>query len=346
MTLVDHEPVRDVPHAGCVRAFLGRYATAEERNRHDFGDYEGVYRRSGDEGCRGRIVCLETAGVRIANVSQRGSLDMDGAWRDDAPAVAFAWGTGNAVDGTPPPAPSLLVWGPGSTLRIRQRGTSRNIRVGLRGGALEAAMADPRLDGARRRWLRADLMRPRVPPTVEWHLQERVLATARFTERAVEQGLLPEHALRVAAEEVVAAVVATLAAVDRETGAAEALHVSRARLVAKAVERMEGAVDEPVSIAAVCRELAVSRRTLQRAFDDILGLDPRAYERERRLRRVHGAILAEGDHRSITDIAMSFGFWHLGRFAGAYAALYGCSPSETRRRVWHHGAPSVVAGSG
>ena len=37
---------------------------------------------------------------------------------------------------------------------------------------------------------------------------------------------------------------------------------------------------------------------------------------------------------SITDIAMSFGFWHLGRFAGAYKLLFGCSPTETRRRVW------------
>jgi AraC-like DNA-binding protein len=56
--------------------------------------------------------------------------------------------------------------------------------------------------------------------------------------------------------------------------------------------------------------------------------------RDRRLRAVHGAILAEGNRRSITDIAMSFGFWHLGRFSGGYAALFGCVPTETRRRVW------------
>jgi hypothetical protein len=31
---------------------------------------------------------------------------------------------------------------------------------------------------------------------------------------------------------------------------------------------------------------------------------------------------------------MSFGFWHLGRFSGAYATLFGCTPTETRRRVW------------
>jgi transcriptional regulator GlxA family with amidase domain len=188
-------------------------------------------------------------------------------------------------------------------------------------------------------------MRPQVPPTVEWHLQERILATARFTEQAMQRGLTPKTALRVAAEEVVSALVATLAAAAPEAAARDGSPPSRTPLVARALERIEAALDEPVSISAVCRELGTSERTLLRAFDEILGVGPRAYERERRLRRVHGVILAEGDRRSITDIAMSFGFWHLGRFAGAYAALYGCSPRETRRRAWGEGAARMRVGS-
>jgi AraC family ethanolamine operon transcriptional activator len=95
-----------------------------------------------------------------------------------------------------------------------------------------------------------------------------------------------------------------------------------------------------VSVTSVCDALAVTERTLQRAFQDCLGTSLRDYERERRLPGVHGAILAEGDRRSITDIAMSFGFWHLGRFSGAYAALY---PTETRRRVWGEVADEALA---
>lgn len=97
---------------------------------------------------------------------------------------------------------------------------------------------------------------------------------------------------------------------------------------------MEASPDEPVSVSAVCHRLQVGERALQRAFQESIGVGPRAFERERRLRAVHGTILMEGDRRSITDIAMSFGFWHLGRFAGAYSTLFGCAPSETRRRVW------------
>ena len=104
--------------------------------------------------------------------------------------------------------------------------------------------------------------------------------------------------------------------------------------MARALEVLHATPDEPVSVASVCDGLGVPERTLQRAFQDCLGTSLRTYERERRLRAVHGAILAEGDRRSITDIAMSFGFWHLGRFSGAYATLFGCVPTETRRRVW------------
>jgi transcriptional regulator GlxA family with amidase domain len=122
--------------------------------------------------------------------------------------------------------------------------------------------------------------------------------------------------------------------------------LSRRRLVARALDVLHAIPDEPVSVASVCDTLGVTERTLQRAFQDCLGKGLRAYERERRLRGVHGAILAEGNRRSITDIAMSFGFWHLGRFSGAYAALFGCVPTETRRRVWGDTPGEVRAAAG
>jgi AraC-like DNA-binding protein len=333
MSRADHAFGPRVPQAGDVDGRVARYRAPEERNGGDVRDYEGVYRRVDDGGYHGRLVCLEVGGARISSVHQCGSLEMDGAWCDDTLAAAFAWGTDNAADGAPPRAPSLLVWGPRAPISIRQNGTSRNMRIGLRGEALAAAMADPKLDHAKRRWLRPELMRPRVSPSVEWHLQARILATAAFTERALARGPLPAPALRVAAEEVTGSLIATLAAADPDH-VAPVSPPSRGRLVARALQRMEAALDEPVSISALCRDLGVGERTLQRAFGDVMGVGPRAYERQRRLRRVHGAILMEGDRRSLTDIAMAFGFWHLGRFAGAYAALYGCTPRETRRRAW------------
>ena len=101
----------------------------------------------------------------------------------------------------------------------------------------------------------------------------------------------------------------------------------------------------PVSISSVCRALGVGERTLERAFQETFGVSPRSFERERRLRAAHGMILTEGDRVSITDIAMSFGFWHLGRFAGAYAALFGCSPSTMRNHIWSRAVPERAMSS-
>lgn len=331
---VDTNSGRCMVSAADARILLGRYAAARERNRDDFGDCEGRFQDVGGEGYRGRLRCLDVGGVRISHVLSHGSLRMDGAWHDDTLAAGFAWSTGSAADGSLPATPKLLVWGPGSALRIRLRGTSCNLRIGVRGPALAAALADPRLEPARRHWLRPELMRPRVEPAVEWRLQRRILATTHFAAAVVERAVAAERALAVAAAEVVAALVATLAAAGPDRQGRSDAPKSRQRLVQAAVARMESEPGEPLSLGLLCRELGTSQRSLHRAFDEVLGISPRGYERERRLRGVHGAILAEGDRRSVTDIAMSFGFWHLSRFAGAYAASYGCAPSETRRRVW------------
>ena len=35
---------------------------------------------------------------------------------------------------------------------------------------------------------------------------------------------------------------------------------------------------------------------------------------------------------TVSDVAVACGFWHLGRFSGAYKALFGESPSDTLKR--------------
>jgi AraC family ethanolamine operon transcriptional activator len=42
-------------------------------------------------------------------------------------------------------------------------------------------------------------------------------------------------------------------------------------------------------------------------------------------------LAAQGSDRPVSDIAMKWGFWHLGRFSAYHAALYGEAPSQTVR---------------
>jgi AraC-like DNA-binding protein len=54
------------------------------------------------------------------------------------------------------------------------------------------------------------------------------------------------------------------------------------------------------------------------------------------LRRMHlarRALLRENSLATVTQIATDHGFWELGRFAVAYGALFGESPSESLHRL-------------
>jgi transcriptional regulator GlxA family with amidase domain len=54
--------------------------------------------------------------------------------------------------------------------------------------------------------------------------------------------------------------------------------------------------------------------------------------RHRRLCAVHTALREQENIRTISEIAMQYGFQNLGRFAGYYHQLFGEYPSDTRRR--------------
>ncbi|MEM7121460.1 MAG: helix-turn-helix domain-containing protein [Pseudomonadota bacterium] len=103
------------------------------------------------------------------------------------------------------------------------------------------------------------------------------------------------------------------------------------RLVARARELMEDARDTDVSIGSLCRDLGVSRRTVEYCFRDEVGLSPVAYMRSLKLHRVRRALMTpENADRSIGDLAAEAGFWHTSRFSAYYRDQFGELPSRTR----------------
>lgn len=59
-------------------------------------------------------------------------------------------------------------------------------------------------------------------------------------------------------------------------------------------------------------------------------MSPVAYLRICRLNRVRTTLAAsDPQETTITNVAMRFGFLHLGRFAGDYKRMFGETPSET-----------------
>jgi AraC-like DNA-binding protein len=94
----------------------------------------------------------------------------------------------------------------------------------------------------------------------------------------------------------------------------------------------------PLDIPTLCRALAVSERTLRKAFQKNRGLPPCRRIRMLRLSGARrGLLSACGGCVTVTEIATSFGFVELGRFSVEYRKMFGESPSETlsRRSVTH-----------
>jgi AraC-like DNA-binding protein len=100
--------------------------------------------------------------------------------------------------------------------------------------------------------------------------------------------------------------------------------------------------EDMLSLAAICAAVGVPQRTLSLACQDVLGQSPVHYARERRLHLIHQRLrAADPATTQVTDIAMHYGFWELGRFARAYRLRFGELPSETLRRNVQVERPAV-----
>lgn len=106
-----------------------------------------------------------------------------------------------------------------------------------------------------------------------------------------------------------------------------------ARVVARATDHIERNLGHPLTVGELAQAAGVGVRTLQDAFRTERGVTPSAFVRARRLRAAREALLAaDPAHTSVTDVALSVGLTHLGRFAVAYGREYGEPPSATLRR--------------
>jgi AraC family ethanolamine operon transcriptional activator len=118
--------------------------------------------------------------------------------------------------------------------------------------------------------------------------------------------------------------------VDSTTRAARA---SRRVAVRLAREFIHARLSEPLRLSELCRHARLKIRTLEYGFREVTGLTPVAYIRSVRLNAVRRALLSDAStqHRSISEIAMDVGFWHLSQFAVDYRLFFGETPTETRR---------------
>jgi len=163
--------------------------------------------------------------------------------------------------------------------------------------------------------------------------------TALF-EQAATLGRTDERVRRSSAaravmqDELLAAFLEALAEGITPTPALAPSHA--AAVVRRAEELAESPGDRPLWVGDLCSGCGVPRRTLNHAFQQVLGMGPATYLRRLRLNKVRRLLRqpnGSGEPRSVTEIALDHGFWHPGRFSSQYRELFGESPRQTRPTI-------------
>jgi len=104
------------------------------------------------------------------------------------------------------------------------------------------------------------------------------------------------------------------------------------RHVKWAIDFMREHLAEPISLSDIATAAEVSVRTLQQGFRQFRNTTPIAYLHELRMLAAHRDLRESGTRQAVADIALRWGFTHLGRFSAEYRKRFGQLPSQALKR--------------
>lgn len=104
---------------------------------------------------------------------------------------------------------------------------------------------------------------------------------------------------------------------------------SQRHRVLLAEEVMRSRTSEPLSMADIARDLDISLRSLQLAFQQVRRMGPRDALNRIRLQTARQLLLRARPGQTVTAIALDCGVSHVSRFAAVYRLAYGEYPAET-----------------
>lgn len=177
----------------------------------------------------------------------------------------------------------------------------------------------------------------RAFPAIDAVSDRYVVDRDRFTTGGATPALdLMLHLVRVRHGIAIALDVASIFIYDQERLSTEPQRiVSIGRLgraepkLAAAIRLMEGAIDEPLPMAALARRVRLSPRGLQKLFRRRLGMAPQTYFLA--LRLANARRLLQETRRSVIEIALASGFASASAFARAFRRRFGCTPRSIRK---------------
>lgn len=92
-------------------------------------------------------------------------------------------------------------------------------------------------------------------------------------------------------------------------------------------------LEENISISKLSRRYKISERTFQNSFKSLYGMTPKYFIQMIKINKVHEDLQSYScQYLNISEIAMKWGFTHLGRFSKSYENVFGELPSVTFKK--------------
>jgi AraC family transcriptional regulator, ethanolamine operon transcriptional activator len=176
------------------------------------------------------------------------------------------------------------------------------------------------------------------PARINWQCHRvdptELAALKQLVERITERSALDTNELEtcdVCAIEQEFVMAALNVIGSRNEAGADKRRGNRAAIIRRGEEYLREHLAFPVGLIDMCEELGVSARTIQYAFRERFGIGPIEYLRMLRLNAVKSDLkMASNQKLTVRDVAVNWGYRHLGNFAADYKRHFGVLPSKAR----------------
>ncbi len=93
-------------------------------------------------------------------------------------------------------------------------------------------------------------------------------------------------------------------------------------------------MDGNISIGSLAKRYEVSEQTLQNSFKSLFGFTPKLFLRQLKLNIVRQELQKNDPvQKTVSKVALKWGFRHMGRFSAYYTELFGENPSQTLKNT-------------
>jgi AraC family transcriptional regulator, ethanolamine operon transcriptional activator len=140
--------------------------------------------------------------------------------------------------------------------------------------------------------------------------------------------------VRASLEDQLLARVTTLGVSEISLANDRRMKAQRRKAVERAREYVARHLTEPMRLSELSKHARTQARSLEYGFQEVFGVSPMIYVRTMRLHRARDLLRSTAVRsRSVSELAMDCGFWHLSQFSADYKLLFAESPSITFRRT-------------